>query len=278
MPKAGAKVTVGWIGAGAIGLPMLWRLAGAGYRVVACDRDPEQLALLQQLDIPIAMSGAEAAREADVVLLNLPDLEAVTETVFGPGGCLAGGMSGKLLIDTSSIDPVATGELADRLLREAHGRWVDVPVSGGVRAAEEGALVAFIGGDEADVAEAEPLIACFADRRSHLGPVGSGQWAKLVNQAVVCGSIALWSDALALARAGGLDASRLVEAFAGSGADSRVRAAFAPGIAAGDYVPSRNLAKDIAAVRTRSEATGQNSRLFDDAAQILDSLRSEPRR
>jgi len=274
MPDADLRKTVGWIGAGAIGLPMLQRLVGAGHRVVACDKAPEQLAQLQEAGIPTVGSGAEAARTADVVVLNLPDLHAVSETVFGPEGCVAGGMAGKLLIDTSSIDPVATGDLAARLAGEARGRWVDAPISGGVRAAEEGALVAFIGGADGDVADAEPLIACFADRRSHLGPVGAGQWAKLVNQAIVCGSIALWSDALALARAGGLDAPKLVEALAGSGADSRIRAAFGPGIATEDYVPSRNLAKDIAAVQLRSRESGQNSLLFENAGQILAAMRA----
>ncbi len=263
---------IGWIGIGGIGLPMMLRVARAGHRVIALDKDAARAAQAEQSGVALAASPAALGRDCDVVILNLPGGNAVTDVVFGTEGCVAGGMAGKLLIDTSSIDPVLTRDLAARL-RGFGGRWVDAPVSGGVRAAGEGALVAFVGGAEEDAKAAQPWLACFADRQTWLGPSGCGQWAKLVNQAIVCGTIALWSDAMKLAQDGGLDPSRLVDALTNSGADSRVRAAFGAQIGAGDFVPSDNLAKDIATVLARLDDTNMDPALLRAVGAVIDAMR-----
>src|SRR5262245_29079214 len=170
-----AAARLGWVGAGSIGLPMLARLVAAGHRVRAFDLDPARMALARAAGAEAAASPAETARASDAVFLCLPNADAVHAAVFGASGCIAGRMDGKLLIDTSSIDPMLTDELASRLAHEAGGRWIDAPVSGGGRGAADGTLVAFVGGSAADVARARDFIACFAHRIVHLGPTGSGQ-------------------------------------------------------------------------------------------------------
>jgi 3-hydroxyisobutyrate dehydrogenase-like beta-hydroxyacid dehydrogenase len=145
-----------------------------------------------------------------------------------------------------------------------------VPVSGGVGGAAAGNLVALMGGAAEDIAIARPWIACFASRLIHLGPLGSGQWAKLCNQAIICGTMALWSETVALARAGGLDPEVLVGALEGATADSRVRATFGADIAAGTFTPSANLRKDIAVV---VEHAGGQAPTLAAAARVFKALR-----
>lgn len=270
MSARGMMQTTGWIGIGNIGLPMMRQVARAGHRIAVCDKDPARVALAVSAGISAAISPAEVARQSDVIFLNLPDGNAVSEVMFGATGLAAQDVRGKLVIDTSSIDPLLTRELAARLA-SLGGRPVDAPVSGGVRAAEEARLVAFVGGADQDAAAAHPWIGCFAHRQTHLGPSGSGQWAKLVNQTIVCGTIALWSDAMILARAGGLDSMAVVEALAGSSADSRVRMAFAPQIATGAFKPSPNLVKDVATALTRIDDAGADSALLQAVARTFNS-------
>lgn len=241
-----------WIGAGGMGLPMLSRLIAAGYRVVACDSDPERQRLAGSAGARLVASPAEAAGQSDAIFLSLPSGQAVTEVVFGTDGCVAGGLDHKLVIDTTSMDPVLTQDLAGRLAREAGGLWIDAPVSGGVGSAAQGKLVALVGGAPDHVATATPWLSTFAARIVHLGPVGSGQWAKLCNQAVICGTIALWREAFALARNGGISPQDLLAALEGATADSRVRQVFGPEIATGKFAPSANLQKDIATALARS--------------------------
>jgi 3-hydroxyisobutyrate dehydrogenase-like beta-hydroxyacid dehydrogenase len=132
--------------------------------------------------------------------------------------------------------------------------------------------VAFVGGAPEDVAAARAYLACFAQRIVHLGPVGCGQWVKLCNQAIICGTIAVWSETLALARAGDIDPLALVDALAGARADSAVREAWAPGLATGSFVPAhnRNLRKDIATVLARARQAGCDMPLLAAAATLFE--------
>jgi len=264
---------VGWIGLGAMGLPMAARIAQAGYQVTGWDLDPERIRLagahgLATISIATAADPADVARRSDIIGLCLPHGDAVTSAIFGDDGCVHGGMSGKLVIDTTTVDPVQTQALATRLA-EMGGAWIDAPVSGGVRSAEDGTLAAFLGGADADVARALPIVAAFAERPIHLGASGTGQWVKLLNQAIVCGTIALWAEALELAHAAELDPHMVVEALAGGGADSRVRAAFGPALAAGHFTPSANLTKDSRLVLDRMQDAGADTALFEAVSARL---------
>jgi 3-hydroxyisobutyrate dehydrogenase len=272
MADASTPARLGWIGAGAIGLPILARLVRAGHPVAAFDLDPARAELARQAGAEPAASPAAVARASDAVFLCLPSERAVRDVVFGADGCIAGGMRRKLLIDMSSIDPETTREYAAGLAREAEGCWVDAPVTGGVRGATDGTLVAFVGGAPEDVAVARPFLARFAQRIVHLGPVGCGQWVKLCNQAIICGTVALWSETLALAQAGGIEPVALVNALAGARADSPVREAWGLGLATGSFVPShnRNLRKDIATALGRARQHGCDMPLLAAAATVFE--------
>ena len=272
MADASTPARLGWIGAGAIGLPILTRLVRAGHPVAAFDLDPARAELARQAGAEPLDSPAAVTRASDAVFLCLPGDRAVRDVVFGADGCIVGGMRHKLLIDTSSIDPELTREYAAGLARAAEGCWIDAPVTGGVRGATEGTLVAFVGGAHEDVAVARPFLARFAQRIVHLGPVGCGQWVKLCNQAIICGTVAVWSEALALARAGGIDPVALVNALAGARADSPVREAWGLGLATGSFVPSRNhnLRKDIATALGRARQHGCDMPLLAAVATVFE--------
>ena len=268
-------VRIGWIGAGAIGLAMLKRLIAAGHDVICCDIDPVRERLAREEGARIAVSPAALADASDAIFLCLPNGKTVAEVVFGSNGCAVGGMSDKLIIDTSSLDPVITRQLTTKLTHDTGGRWLDAPVSGGVSGAAQGTLVALLGGLPDDVARARPWISAFANRIVHLGPVGCGQWAKMCNQAIICGTIALWTEALALGCAGGIEPYNLVAALEGASADLPVRRSFGKDLASGNFMPSANLQKDIA---TALERAGDGRReMLEATARVFDILRDQTR-
>jgi 3-hydroxyisobutyrate dehydrogenase-like beta-hydroxyacid dehydrogenase len=270
MPDHG-RSRIGWIGAGAIGLAMLRRLTTAGHGVVCCDNDLDRQRHAAEAGARLAASPAEVASASDAIFLCLPNGEVVADVLFGRDGCAAGGLSGKLAIDTSSVDPVLTVELAGRVARETGGRLIDAPVSGGVSGAANGALVALVGGASEDIARARPWISAFASRIVHLGPVGSGQWAKLCNQAVICGTMALWTEAFALGQSGGIAPRKLLMALEDATADSTVRRTFGEALADGNFVTSTNLQKDIVTALARA---GEDRReMIAAAARVLAMLR-----
>src|SRR4051812_24032647 len=200
---------IGVIGLGTMGAPMARHLVAAGHQVVVHNRTRAREEPLAEAGAERAASPADAARGADAVLTCLsdtPDLEAVVE---GPEGVAATLPAGTLLIDCSTVSPSATAQLASRLAERGIG-MVDAPVSGGSEGAERGTLTIFVGGRDADVARAMPVLEAFGIRITHLGPSGAGQTAKAVNQVMIAGTYATVGEGIALAQAAGLPLDALV--------------------------------------------------------------------
>jgi 3-hydroxyisobutyrate dehydrogenase len=212
---------VGVIGLGTMGAPMAWHLLAAGHDAVVHNRTRERELPLAELGATRAASPAEAARGADAVLTCLPDTPDLEEVVFGPDGVAAGLAEGGLLVDCSTVSPRATADIAARLSERGFG-MVDAPVSGGSEGAEKGTLTIFVGGEERDVTRARPLLEAFGSRITHLGPSGSGQMAKAVNQVMIAGTYASVAEGIALAQAAGLPLPALVEALSAGAAASWV--------------------------------------------------------
>jgi 3-hydroxyisobutyrate dehydrogenase len=212
---------VGVIGLGTMGAPMARHLLAAGHDAVVHNRTRERELPLAELGATRAASPAEAARGADAVLTCLPDTPDLEEVVFGPDGVAAGLAEGGLLVDCSTVSPRATADIAARLSERGFG-MVDAPVSGGSEGAEKGTLTIFVGGEERDVTRARPLLEAFGSRITHLGPSGSGQMAKAVNQVMIAGTYASVAEGIALAQAAGLPLPALVEALSAGAAASWV--------------------------------------------------------
>ncbi len=228
---------ISFIGLGLMGQPMVKRLLAAGHRVRVWNRDPAKMQPLVAAGAQAAASLTEAAHAADVLMLCVSDTAAVEAVVFGEQGLAAHAQAGAVLVDFSSIDPAATRAFAARLATEAGVRWGDVPVSGGVRGAETGQLVMMAGGEAADVDALRPLLAVLGQRVTHMGTVGAGQVTKVCNQLIVAANSVLIAEAITLAEAAGVDASRLAPALAGGFADSLPLQILAPRMSAHSYTP-----------------------------------------
>ena len=249
---------VALIGAGAMGGAIGARLAQTGTNLIVYDRDPDKVAALVALGAKAAASAAEAARGAQAVILSLNSPAIVRIAVFGPGGVAEGANPGALIIDMSSIDPAATRQLAEEA--EARGlRWVDSPLSGGAPKVAIGQLTLMQGGSEADVAEAQVVLANVASNQTRMGDVGAGQATKLINQ-VLCGlGFLAIAEATALAEAAGVDANLVPAALRGGRADSALLQEYMPRFATRDYRRTGridNMVKDLDGARELARQTG----------------------
>ncbi len=204
------------IGLGTMGAPMARHLLEAGHEVTVHNRTREREQPLAELGAVRAASPAEAAVSAHVLLTCVSDSPDLLEVLFGDGGAAEGLAAGAVVCDCSTISPSATVEAAGRLAERGVG-LVDAPVSGGSEGAERGTLTIFVGGEPEYVAVARPVLETFGSRITHLGPAGSGQLAKAVNQVMIAGTYATVGEGIALAEAAGLPLDALVEAL-GQGA------------------------------------------------------------
>ncbi|MEZ5659238.1 MAG: NAD(P)-dependent oxidoreductase [Burkholderiaceae bacterium] len=214
-----AQSTLGFIGLGLMGRPMVARLLASGHAVRVYDRDCTRIGPLAEAGAIACQSPAEVAGGADIVALCVNGLAQVQEVVNAIGD---GWRAGALVIDFSTCDTGGTRELAARMADQHSVSWVDAPMSGGPPAAEAARLTIMVGGSDADVARARPVLDLLAGNWTHLGPVGSGQVAKVINQMLVLNTFCTVAEALRVAEKSGLDAQRIPQALAGGYADSAI--------------------------------------------------------
>ena len=230
-------IKLGYLGLGMMGFPMTRRLLNAGHEVTVWNRSRGKATALIEAGAKAAANPREVAASAGIVFMCLTDAAAVEEVVFGADGLATVAGHGKLVVDFSSIHPDAARSIAARL-KTANGMgWIDAPVSGGSKGAEEGTLAVMAGGDAADIERARPYVLAMARRLTHMGPTGAGQTTKLCNQVIVGCAMAVLAEATRLAVNAGIDAKRLPEALAGGFADSIPLQLFVPRMAQGIHSP-----------------------------------------
>lgn len=228
---------VGYIGMGIMGAPMARNLLEAGCGVTVWNRTASKCAPLEEAGAQVAATPkalAEGGPEA--IFLNVTATDDVEEVLFGEAGVAAGAQEGLIVVDNSTISPVAAKAFAERLA-ELGVALVDAPVSGGDTGAKEGTLSIMCGGDEAAFAKVRPLLEVLGKSVVHLGPAGSGQACKACNQIAVSLNLLGTCEALALGKQFGLDLDKLVEVLSGGAAGSWQLANLGPKIAAGDDAP-----------------------------------------
>jgi 3-hydroxyisobutyrate dehydrogenase len=206
-----------------MGGAMAANIAQAGFPAAVWNRTPERTVPLAQSGATVAESPAAAAAAADAVLICVSDTPDVEAVLFGEAGIADGAREGLLVIDCSTISPVATRSFAERL-RAARIAFVDAPVSGGSEGARNATLSIFVGGDAADVDRARPILEAIGKTITHVGPVGSGQAVKAVNQVILAGAYLGVAEGIVLALKAGLDVGQVVEALSGGAAQSWVLA------------------------------------------------------
>jgi len=254
---AAATPPLAWIGLGRIGAPMAERLVAAGYRLSVFDVVPQAMDPLVAIGARAAASPGDAAAGAQAVCFCVSDGEAVESAAYGADGVAAQASKGALLIDHSTTHPELTRAMSRRA-EDLGLCWVDAPISGGIAAATNGTLAAWLGGHREDADRVRVLMAAYAGRINYMGRSGSGQTAKSCNQVIVANTIAIWAEMLAYAAGNGLDPEALIDALEGSGADSGVRRTFAKGMANGIFpeLSTRNMVKDLGIITDLASKTG----------------------
>jgi 3-hydroxyisobutyrate dehydrogenase len=210
---------IGFVGLGTMGAAMAANLARAGASPTVWNRTPGPEEALLELGARAAESPAAVAANSDVVLICVSDTPDVQAVLFGPNGVAQGARPGSLVIDCSTISPEATREFGARLAG-AGVAMVDAPVSGGSEGARNATLTMFVGGEHSDVERAMPVLQTIGRTITHLGPLGSGQAAKAVNQVIICGAYVGVAEGIVLGMRAGLDPARLVAALSGGAAQS----------------------------------------------------------
>lgn len=212
---------IGFCGLGRLGTAMVLRLLKAGHEVRVWNRTVAKSAPVIAEGAKLAASPAALADASELVLLCLFDAIAVEAVVFGPEG-IATSLHPRWVVDHSSISPEATRRFVQRLAKMGRADWIDAPVSGGVVAAQAGALTIMAGGQATATAELTGVFGAYAARVMHVGEWGAGQTAKLCNQTIVAANLLAIGEAVALARDSGLDPATLPDVFAGGWADSKL--------------------------------------------------------
>ena len=231
------KRKVGFIGLGLMGSGFTKRLCDSGHEVRGFDRASEKVERAKAHGVIPATSAAEATASSDIVhvcVMTWKDLEAA---VFGKGGVAEGAAAGKILIDHSTTPVEVTRTFAERLEKETGMAWIDAPISGGPPAAEAGTLALMVGGPDETVGRVLPHLADLG-KATHMGPTGAGQVTKMVNQVFVLNGFAILAEAMALAEAGGIDASKIPDALGDGYAGSNMLQRVWPRMLDRDFAPA----------------------------------------
>ncbi len=211
---------IGFIGLGIMGTPMAANLIKGGHDLTVQTRSKVPQDLLDAGG-RAAANAAEVARAADIIILMVPDTPDVEAVLFGENGVAEGLSKGKIVVDMSSISPVATKDFAARI--NALGcEYLDAPVSGGEVGAKAGTLTIMVGGNQAAFDTVKPLFDLMGKNVTLVGGNGDGQTTKVANQIIVALTIEAVGEALVLAAKAGADPARVRQALMGGFASSRI--------------------------------------------------------
>ena len=206
---------IGFIGVGTMGLPMAVNLAKKGFAVITYDRSPEAMAAAAGAGLERAASVAEAVTAAELVVTMLPSSPQVEAVYAGDGGVLAAARKGTLCVDMSTIDPAASRRVGAAAATRGV-RFIDAPVSGGVPRATDGTLAIMVGGAPEDFQEALPALQAMGANVIHVGPLGSGEVAKLCNNLIAGVAAVAVSEAFRIAEGFGVDPRVVTEVISKS--------------------------------------------------------------
>lgn len=255
------SLPMAWIGVGKMGQPMAGHLLSAGAQLLLCDPDRERLTpLLQRGAQAVDDAAAAAARvgASGVVFSSLPNDAALREVVFGTRGLLAGAQPGMAFVDTSTVSPTLSAEVAGAL-QAAGVQYLRVTVSGNNHFAESATLTVMASGDAALYARLQPLLACFGDKHFHVGTAEQARTLKLVINLMIAGTAGFFAEALALGRKGGLDWQSMLQVIGASAVASPIVRSKSQELAVRDFTPTftcHQMAKDLDLILAAGQASG----------------------
>ena len=270
-------MTIGFIGLGIMGKPMAKNLIKAGYTLVVSDLNKGSVNELLQLGSTTANNPAEIVEKADVIITMLPNSPQVKEVALGPNGLITTATPGKVLIDMSSIAPLASREIAEALAEKGM-EMLDAPVSGGEPKAIDGTIAVMVGGNKEVFDTHYKVMKSMAGSVVYVGEIGAGNIAKLCNQIVVALNISAISEALVLAKKAGVSPDLVYQAIRGGLAGSTVMDAKAPMMMDRNFDPGFRIdlhIKDLANVLETSRSVGAPLPLTAQAMEIMQAIKQD---
>lgn len=267
---------IGFIGLGIMGKPMSKNLLKAGFELIVYDIDETAVKIIEKAGAKPASSPKEVAQNSDVIITMLPKVSIGKSVLEDENGVLAGIKENSVVIDMSSVSPVASKEFA-QMVEEKKCKFLDAPVSGGEIGAINATLAIMIGGDEAVVAKVRPILEALGKSITVVGPNGSGSVAKLANQIMVNLNIAAVAEALVLAAKAGADPKKVFEAVRGGFAGSAVLEEKAPMMFSRNFKAGGPIyinLKDITNVMTTADELGVPLVLTPQLKEIMISLKA----
>ncbi|MBY6199248.1 2-hydroxy-3-oxopropionate reductase [Vibrio hangzhouensis] len=234
---------IAFIGTGIMGLPMAKNLQAAGYDIVLSDHFSAPPVELMTRGATVCHSPKQATETADVVILMVPNTPQVEDVLFGANGVEEGlaATSDKLVIDMSSISPIATKSFAKRI-KESGAHYLDAPVSGGEVGAINATLSIMVGGDQEAFDRARPIFEKLGQNITLVGDSGAGQTCKVANQIIVALNIEAVSEALVFASKAGADPARVHQALLGGFANSKILEVHGERMVEGTFDPGFKIA------------------------------------
>ncbi|MDG2957536.1 2-hydroxy-3-oxopropionate reductase [Actinobacillus sp. GY-402] len=267
---------IGFIGLGIMGKPMSKNLIKAGYSLVVSDLNKSSVDELVAAGAEAAATAKEVASKSDIVITMLPNSPHVKSAVLGENGVLEGAKPGLVLIDMSSIAPLASREIYAELEKKGID-MLDAPVSGGEPKAIDGTLSVMVGGKKEVFDKYYDVMKAMAGSVVYTGEIGAGNVTKLANQVIVALNIAAMAEAFMLATKAGVDPELVYQAIRGGLAGSTVLDAKAPMVLDRNFKPGFRIdlhIKDLANALDTSRSVGANVPLTSVVMEMMQALRS----
>ena len=268
---------IGFVGLGIMGKPMARNLINAGYSLVVFDVNGAPVKELAALGAEVGASPKDVAARSEIVITMLPNSPHVREVALGADGIIDGAHDGLILIDMSSIAPLAAQEVAEALKTKGVS-MLDAPVSGGEPKAIDGTLAIMVGGEEEIFNKVKDILLVMGGSAVLVGKVGSGNVTKLANQIIVALNIAAMSEAMVLSKKAGVDAERVFNAIRGGLAGSTVLDAKMPMVLDGNFKPGFRIElhiKDLMNAIDTAHAVGVPVPLSSQVMEIMQALKVE---
>jgi 2-hydroxy-3-oxopropionate reductase len=271
------EMKIGFIGLGIMGKPMAKNLLKAGHELVVYDVMKENVNSVVEAGARAAASSKAVAEECSLIITMLPNSPHVKTVVCGENGVLEGAKVGTVLVDMSSIAPLASQEI-EKACSAKGVKMIDAPVSGGEPKAIDGTLSIMVGGDKAVFEQVYDVLRVMGASAVHCGDIGAGNTTKLANQVVVALNIAAVSEAFMLATKAGVNPKLVFDAIKGGLAGSTVMNAKAPMIMEGNFKPGFRIdlhIKDLNNALDTGHGVGAPLPLTAAVMEMLQTLRAD---
>jgi 2-hydroxy-3-oxopropionate reductase len=264
---------IGFIGLGIMGKPMAKNLLKAGYELVAYDVVEASLKEVVAAGAKAGTSPRDVASQCEIIITMLPNSPHVKTAVLGKDGVIEGVKTGSILVDMSSIAPLASREVAAELAAKG-AEMLDAPVSGGEPKAIDGSLAIMVGGKQDVFDKVKDILLKMGASAVLCGDIGAGNVTKLANQIVVALNIAAMSEALVLATKAGVDPEKVFDAIKGGLAGSTVLNAKAPMVLQGNYKPGFRIELHIKDLQNALDTAHEISTPIPLTSQVMEMMQA----